>query len=429
MAPRVPGRESRQMDIPRKFSARKRLIRRLLVGVIVLGAIPLITYGLSRLKPAAPSVERSTVWLDTVKRGPMLREVRGLGTLVPEEVLWIPATTDGRVERVLLKPGTAVEPETLLLELSNPQLDLDALDAEFQLKASEAAYTDLRVKLESQRLDQQAGAARVQAEYNMARIQADTDEQMVKEGLTPDLTLKLSQVRVEELANRYRIEQKRLDISTESVEAQLAAQKVQVEQRRALSQLRRSQVEQLKVRAGTRGVLQQLPVEVGQRVIPGATLAKVVQPWRLKADVKIAETQAKDILLGQKASIDTRNGIIPGRVVRIDPAVVNGTVTVDIALEGALPQGARPDLAVDGTIELERLTDVLYVGRPVFGQPNSLVGLFKLQEDGTTAARVQVKLGRSSVNTIEILEGLKVGDQVLLSDMSAWDAYDRLRLN
>jgi len=417
------------MDIPRKFSARKRLIRRLLVGVIVLGAIPLITYGLSRLKPAAPSVERSTVWLDTVKRGPMLREVRGLGTLVPEEVLWIPATTDGRVERVLLKPGTAVEPETLLLELSNPQLDLDALDAEFQLKASEAAYTDLRVKLESQRLDQQAGAARVQAEYNMARIQADTDEQMVKEGLTPDLTLKLSQVRVEELANRYRIEQKRLDISTESVEAQLAAQKVQVEQRRALSQLRRSQVEQLKVRAGTRGVLQQLPVEVGQRVIPGATLAKVVQPWRLKADVKIAETQAKDILLGQKASIDTRNGIIPGRVVRIDPAVVNGTVTVDIALEGALPQGARPDLAVDGTIELERLTDVLYVGRPVFGQPNSLVGLFKLQEDGTTAARVQVKLGRSSVNTIEILEGLKVGDQVLLSDMSAWDAYDRLRLN
>lgn len=417
------------MDIPREGLARKRQIRRVLYSLGGLVAILLITLGLSRLKPAAPSVERTTLWPGTVRRGEVLRQVRGLGTLVPEDIRWIPAANEGRVERILGLPGKTVKADTILLELSNPEMELATLNAEWQLKAAEAQYTDLRVRLESQRLDQQAATARVQAEYHQAKLRADRNDLLAKDGLFPDVDLKLSQVMAEELANRYGLEQKRLDISSESIEAQLAVQRTQAEQLRAQYQLKKEQLNALKVRAGVDGVLQQLPVQVGQRVTPGTNLARVADPSRLKAEIKIPETQAKDILIGQPATVDTRNGIIPGRVIRIDPASQNGTVTVDVALEGELPKGARPDLSVDGTIELEHLNNVLYVDRPAFGQEKSTITLFRLVDEGKGAVRVQVKLGRSSVNTIEILEGLKVGDQVILSDMSAWDAYDRIRLN
>jgi HlyD family secretion protein len=417
------------MDIQRPSMARRRRIKRIVYSAAGLLLVLGISLGLSRLKPAAPSVEWSTVWPDTVKRGPMLRQVRGNGTLVPEEIRWIPALTEGRVERLRLLPGAPVRADTVLLDLSNPQLDLDLLDAQSQLKAGEAEYLDLQVSLESQRLDQQAAAAKVQAEYNQAKLQADRDEILAREGLTPDLTLKLSKVIAEELANRYEIEKKRLEIYAESIKAQLAVQKTKVEQHRALYELRKSQVDALHVKAGTDGVLQQLPVEVGESVAPGTNLARVAEPKRLKAALKIPETQAKDIMIGQPAVIDTRNGTIPGRVTRIDPASENGTVTVDVALAGELPKGARPDLSVDGTIELERLDEVLYVGRPVQAQQESLVTLFRVDPDRRGAVRVKVRFGRSSVNTIEVIEGLTVGDQVLLSDMSTWDAYDRIRLN
>jgi HlyD family secretion protein len=417
------------MDIQRPSMARRRRIKRIVYSAAGLLLVLGISLGLSRLKPAAPSVEWSTVWPDTVKRGPMLRQVRGNGTLVPEEIRWIPALTEGRVERLRLLPGAPVRADTVLLDLSNPQLDLDLLDAQSQLKAGDAEYLDLQVSLESQRLDQQAAAAKVQAEYNQAKLQADRDEILAREGLTPDLTLKLSKVIAEELANRYEIEKKRLEIYAESIKAQLAVQKTKVEQHRALYELRKSQVDALHVKAGTDGVLQQLPVEVGESVAPGTNLARVAEPKRLKAALKIPETQAKDIMIGQPAVIDTRNGTIPGRVTRIDPASENGTVTVDVALAGELPKGARPDLSVDGTIELERLDDVLYVGRPVQAQQESLVTLFRVDPDRRGAVRVKVRFGRTSVNTIEVLEGLIVGDQVLLSDMSTWDAYDRIRLD
>ncbi|MFN3323319.1 MAG: HlyD family secretion protein [Bryobacteraceae bacterium] len=416
------------MDVPRQGVARRKLIRRIVIAAVILTVVPLITVALARLKPAAPRVD-TPVWSDTVKRGPMTREVRGLGTLVPEDILFIQAANDGRVERIALRPGVPVKPPDVLLELSNPDMELAMVDLEWQIKAAEATYTDLKVKLETQRLDQEASTARVESEFVQATLKADRDRALAKEGLTPDLELKLSLAVAEELSKRLAIEKKRLDISAESVDAQLSAQRVQIEKLRAAYAVKKEQVEALKVRAGTHGVLQQLPVEVGERVSPGTLLAKVAQPWKLKADLKIPETQAKDVQIGQLATIDTRNGIIKGRVSRIDPAVLNGTVTVDVKLEGELPPGARPDLSVDGTIELERLDDVVYVGRPVFGQPNSVVGLFRVDPATKEAVRVQVRLGRSSVNTIEVVEGLNVGDQVVLSDMSAWDAHDRVRLN
>jgi HlyD family secretion protein len=381
------------------------------------------------MKPAAPTVEAATVWVDQVKRGPMLRQVRGLGTLVPIDVVFIPAQHEGRVEKVALRPGVNVRPDTVLLVLSNPDLELAKNDLEWQVKQAEANYTDLKVRLESQVLDQRANLARVQSELTQAKLTKDRDEQLAKLGLKSDLEVKLSVARYQELASRFEIEKKRIEIFTESVNAQLASQRVTIEKLKAAYELKKQQVQQLIVRAGTEGVLQQMAVEVGQRVTPGTQLAKVAQPWKLKAELKIAETQAKDIAIGQVAQIDTRNGVIPGRVIRIDPAVVNGTVTVDCSLEGELPPGARPDLSVDGTVEIERLADVVYVGRPVFGQANSLITLFKLEADGKHASRVQVRLGRSSVNTIEILEGLQVGDRVILSDMSAQDGRDRIRLN
>ena len=417
------------MDIARPNQSKLKRRKQLSYVAITVAGLLALTFGLARLKSAAPTVERNLVWIDTVKKGEMLRQVRGLGTLVPEEIRWIPAQTEGRVERLVLLPGAAVKPDSVILELSNPEVELLAMDAEQQLHASEAQHTELKVRLESQYMDQTANAARVQAEYHQARMRADADQQLAQEGLIADITMQLSKVTAEELLNRNALEQKRLGIAREAIEAQLAVQRTVVEQRGATAHLRRAQFNGLKLRAGMDGVLQQLPVEVGQRVTPGQNLARVAQPGNLKAVVRIAETQAKDVQIGQKAAVDTRNGVIEAHVVRVDPAVQNGTVAVDLHLDGALPKGARPDLSVDGTIELERLTDVLYVGRPAQGQADSLVSLFLLEEAGKEANRVKVKLGRTSVNTVEIQSGLKVGDQVVLSDTSAWDAFDRIRLN
>ena len=417
------------MDVPREGARKQRIIRRAIVITLVVIAVPAITYSLSRLKPAVPSVESSTLWMGKVERGPMLRQVRGLGTLVPEEILYIPAINEGRVEKILLRPGAEVQPNTLILILANPELELAAEDLRWQVKAAEANMTDLRVKLETAKLDLRSAVARVESEFVQAKLKAERDVALGKEGLTPDLTVKLSQAAADEAGKRFVIDQKRLEISGSSAEAQIASQQVQIEKLRAAYGLKLKQVDGLKIRAGAKGVLQQMAVEVGQRVLPGAQLGKVAQPEHLKAEIKIPETQAKDVVIGQPAQVDTHNGIIPGRVVRIDPAAINGNVTVDIHLEGGLPQGARPDLSVDGTVELERLQDVLFVQRPVFGQPNSLIGIFKVSPDGKEANRIQIRIGRVSVQTVEIVEGLKIGDKVILSDMSAWDDRDRLRLN
>ncbi len=419
------------MDVPRKDARRKKLIRRILIGFVLLMATGAVTMALSRLKPAAPSVEMSTLWPDTVKRGPMLREVRGLGTLVPEDTLLIPATTDGRVERILVYPGTPVKADTVVMVLTSPELETATQDAEFALKAAEADFANLKVTLEKANIDMQATAAQVGADYNTAKLKADRDAALSKEGLYSEVDAKISAVAAEQLAGRYQLEQKRLSINGQSEEAQLAAQQVKVEQLRAQYSLKKSQLDQLKVRAGFDGTLQQLPtpVEVGQKVVAGTPLGKVAQPSHLKAELKIAETQVKDITIGQSATVDTRNGLIEGRVSRIDPSILNGTVTVDVALKGPLPAAARPDLSVDGTIQLEKLDNVVYVGRPVFGQQDATVQLFKLEPDGKYANKTKVTFGRSSVNTIEVKDGLQVGDKVILSDMSAYDSYDRIRLN
>jgi HlyD family secretion protein len=418
------------MDIPREDAKRKRRIRRIIFAAVGLLAIASVTYGLSRLKPAAPSVDKATVWIETVKRGPMLLEVRGLGTLVPDELLWLPASSDGRVVSRLLPGVQHMKPDTIIMELKNPELEQAALDAQWQLKAAEADYNSLKAQLDSKLLDEKAAAATVQADYTNAMLNAEKDAALAKAGLAAELNAKLSQAKADELTTRNKIEQDRLAVSAASAQAQLEASKAKVEQMRALYGLKEAQLERLKVRAGVEdGTLQEVPVEVGQQVTAGTILAKVAQPNKLKAELKIPETQAKDVLIGQLASVDTRNGFIAGHVERIDPAVINGTVTVDVKLEGELPKGARPDLSVEGTIEIENLKDVVYVGRPAFGQPNSTVGIFKLDEEGNGASRVQVKMGRSSVNTMEILDGLKPGDRVVLSDMSTWDAFNRIRLN
>lgn len=415
------------MDIPRPSGNRKRRLRQGSYALLGLFAVTMVTAGLTRLKPAAPAIDRSTVLVDTVKRGPMLREVRGVGTLVSEQMRLIPAPVASRVERILVQPGTQVEADKVILELSTPELQQAAQDADYQLKAAQADYNNIKVKLDSERMSQQSTVATVQAEYSQAKLQLDTDEELEHDGLLPELNLKLSRVKAEELANRLRIEQQRLGVSTQSAQAQLASQQSRVAQYEALAQLRRSQVESLSVRAGVAGVLQQISVEVGQQVTPGMNLAKIADPQSLKAELKVAETQASGIQLGQQAEVDTHDGIVRGRVSRIDPAAQQGTVTVDVALEEALPKGARPDLSVDGTIELERLQDVLYMGRLATGQGQSTVGLFKLEEDGQSATRVQVELGRSSVNSMEILSGLHEGDQVILSDTSAWDGFNHIR--
>jgi len=419
------------MDIQRPASvARQKKLRQvafILVGLIAVGLVSVV---LARLKPAAPTVERATVWVDTVKRGAMLRQVRGLGTLVPvdEARRWIPASTQGRVDRIVLRPGAIVTPDTVVLELSDPTARQTLDDAEQQLLASEADLASLDARLQTERLNQRSVAATVEADFQQARLEKEVNEDLAKDGLVSTLVLRQSTVKAGSLETRNRLEQERVAVAESNIRAQLKAQQARIDQLRSLVTLRREQVDQLRVRAGMHGVLEQVPVEVGQQVAPGTNLARVADPTRLKAELRIAETQARDLTIGQVAQVDTRNGIIPGRVVRIDPAAQNGTVTVDIQLEGELPRGARPDLSVDGTVELERLDNVLYVGRPAFGQEQSTVGLFRIDPTTGEAGRLQVQLGRSSVNTIEILNGLAEGDQVVLSDMSAWDQFDRIRL-
>lgn len=396
-------------------------------GAGLLGLL-LATLALSRLAPAAPAVDRRPLWIDTVKRGPMLRQVRGPGILVPEEIRWIPALSDARVDRIAVLPGAAVRTDTVLLELSNPEIELAARDAALQLEAAEAEMADLRVTLQSRRLDQEANAARIQSEFKQAQLRADVDEAMSRQGLVSDLTVKLSRVTAQEWALRDGLEKKRLAIEVEAVRARLAAQEARVDQVRAQARLRKSQLDGLTVRAGIAGVLQQVPVQVGQRVVAGTNLARVADPGRLKAELRIVETQARDVAIGQDAEVDTRNGVAKGRVARIDPAVQNGSVTVDVTFAEPLPKGARPDLSVDGSIELERLTDVLRVARPALGQERTDVWMFRLTPSGSEAARVKVSLGRGSATSIEIAGGLAEGDRVIVSDTSAWDAYDRIRL-
>jgi HlyD family secretion protein len=417
------------MDIQRPSNARAKKIRRIVYAAVAIVSVAGVTFGVSRLRQAAPSVDKATVYTDEVKRGPLLIEVHGIGTLVPEDIRWLPAQTDSRVERILLHPGAIVQPGSVILELSNPELQRDVLDSEYQLKAAQADFENLKAQLNSELLNQKAATASVRSEYEQAKIQHQVDEKLRAQGLSPDVTAQLSKVKEEQLAIRLQLEEDRTVNAADSAKARLMAQQSHIDQQRALYDLKRSQADALHLRAGLQGVLQVVPVEVGQHVTPGTNVARVADPRHLKAEIKIAETQAKDVVIGQPASIDTRNGIVQGRVSRIDPSVQNGTVTVDVQISDPLPQGARPDLSVDGTIQIENLRDVLYVGRPVHGQSDSTVGLFKLSGDGAEAVRVNVKLGKTSVNTVEILQGLKTGDKIILSDMSNWDAFDRIRLH
>jgi len=417
------------MDIARIGEVQRKRRRRALLAVAGALAIALITLGLSRLKPAAPTVDRQTVWIDTVQRGSMLRQVRGSGTLVPEDIRWITANVDGRVERIPSLPGVTVKPDTVLLELSNPEVEKNALESESQLKAGQAEYDNLRAQLDSALLTQQARVTEAESTEAQAKLLAEANKVLAKDGLIPDLNLKTSVLRYDQNVKASQIERERYGQSKKSNAAQLSAQRARVAQLQALYELRRREAESLKVRAGIPGVLQELPLQIGQRATAGTNLARVARPEKLKAQVRIPETQAKDVVIGQRASIDTRNGLIDGHVARVAPSVQEGTVIVDVALDGALPQGARPDLSIDGTIEIERLSNVLYVGRPAYGQAQSKIEMFKLIDGGKEAVRVPVQLGRSSVNTIEIVSGLNVGDQVILSDTSAQDGYDRIRLN
>ena len=417
------------MDIARPDLARKKKIRQGTYVVVATVALVLITFGVQQLQPAAPRVDRNTVYIDTVRRGPMVRQVRGTGTLVPEEIRWIPATTEGNVERIVIDPGATVTAESVIVELSNPELEQQAQEAELNLRTAETRYENRRVELESDLLLQRATLASVEAALTVARLEAAADAELARDGLVSALQLERRRATEREQETRFALEEERLRLAETTMESKLAVEQSEVDRSRALWELRRDQVADLRVRAGMAGVLQQVPLDEGQRVTAGANLARVGDPTVLKAELRIAETQAKDIQVGQVASVDTRNGVIVGRVVRIDPAVENGTVTVDVTLEGELPRGARPDLTVDGTIELERLDDVVYVGRPVFGQEESAVSLFRLDAEGDGAMRTRVRLGRASVNTIEVVEGLRPGDQVVLSDMSAWDEFERVRID
>jgi HlyD family secretion protein len=417
------------MDIKREGAAKHRLIRRTAYLLVAAATVSAAGWRINQLKPAAPTVERSTVWIDTVKRGPMVRDVQGIGTLVPEDIQWIQAEFDSQVSKILAQSGDEVNPDTVLLVLTNPQMEADANDFEWQAKQAEANYADLKVRLQQQTFDEQSLVATTQGDLKQAQITKDIEEKMLAEHLDSELNAKLAIAKWEQADSRFQMEKQKLAIMKQSVDAQLEAQQVQIEKLRATWALKKKQVDELTIRAGIKGRMQEMTLQVGQRVKPGDVLAKVAQPWKLMARLQIAETQAKDILLGQKASIDTRNGVVPGHVTRIDASIVNGTRTVDCKLDGPLPTGAVPDLSVDGTIELERLASVVYVGRPASGQPNSQISLFRLEPDGKEAARVTVRLGRASVNSIEVVDVLKPGDQVVLSDMSAQDQNPRIRLN
>ena len=417
------------MDVPRKSAKNKKRIRKILYSLAAILAVGGITLGVSKLKPADPSVSDGTLFKDTVKRGNMLRQVRGLGTLVPEEIRYIPAISQGTVEKRLAQQGDHVSASSILLELSNPEVEQAFLDAQSRYRAAEANLNTLKAQVGKQILDQRATLQQVTSDYKKAKMQAEVFKDLGSKGLKSSLEVNLQEIAASDLENRQKIEEQRLVASQEEVKARVAAEDEAVRQLKDAVQLRRTQLEALKVRAGIDGVLQTVEVQVGQQVTVGQNLARVANPLKLKAELKIAETQAKDIQLGQEVSIDTRNGVIPGKVIRIDPSVQNGTRTVDASLEGELPKGAVADLSVDGTILLERLENVLWMSRPVHGQENSTVGLFKVEPDRTAANRVQVRLGRSSVNQIEVLDGLKEGDLVILSDTSQWDNSDRIRLN
>ena len=419
------------MDIARPEFKQQKRRRQIIGGAVAFVGLAAATFGVSRLKPAAPSVERSTVWTDTVKRGPMLRQVRGLGSLVPSQefIRQIPAETDATVVRIRELPGSQVKADTIILEMSNPQVEQAALDARLQLKATQAALETMRVKLQSDLMNQKAAAATVSSDFAQAKLQAEMKRQLRELGLEPEITYRNSQTRSDELAIRDKLEGERLDINQKAIDSQVAEQLAKVDQMRALADLKQKQLDALKVRAGIEGVLVDLPLQVGQHVLPGTMLAKVVQPNHLMATLKVAETQARDVQIGQPAVVDTHNGTVAGTVMRVDPGVQNGTVTVDVKLTGELPKGARPDLSVDGTIDLERLNDVIYVGRPAFGQENSTISLFRLDPDEKGAVRVPVKVGRASVNSIQVLEGLRERDVVILSDMSRWDNAERIRLD
>lgn len=417
------------VDIKRSGKSKlKKRIRSVILIVVGVAAIGGITFGLTRLKPAAPTLDRSTAVIDTVKRGQMLREVRGNGTLVPQLVRFVPAPSEGRVEKILLQAGVEVGADTVIVELSNPKVEQEAMDADFQVKAAEADKESLRTRLESESMTQQSTIASINSQYSQAKLQLDTDEVLGKQGLVPDLLLKISRMNVLDLGNRLKVEQQRLAVNAKSVKAQINATEARIAQLRASATLKKDQAALLKVRAGTSGVLQEVSVQVGQQLTPGANIARVADPASLKAELKIAETQIKDVKLGQPVAVDTRNGIIQGEVMRIDPAAREGTFVVDVSLTGPLPASARPDLSVDGTIELERLNNVLYVGRPAFGQGQSTVKLFRLTADGQEAVHTTVGLGRNSVSTIEIVSGLKEGDQIILSDTSSLDSYDQIRV-
>jgi HlyD family secretion protein len=421
------------MDIVRDESVKKKK-RQKQTAMIVVAVIAVLgaTLGVSKLKPALQSVDGGTIWPDTVKRGSMLRQVRGLGSLVPipDDVRLIPAETDARVDRILILPGgTPIKADAVIMELSNPQVEQEALNADLELRSAEAEYQNTKAKIDSDLMSLRSGAATVEADYENAKREADQNRELSKIGVVSASVLKTSLSKEKELATRKQIEEERISESTKAIETQLRVQQSTIDQKKALAQLKHRQKDALRVRAGIPGVLQEVPVQVGQRLAQGTILAKVVQPEHLQAELKIPETQAKDIVNGQKAEIDTHNGVVEGTVTRIDPAVQAGTVTVDVKLDGAPPKGARPDLSVDGTITLEKLENVLYVGRPAFGQEKSSVGMFKIDPDGRTATRVKVDLGRSSVNFIEIAGGLKEGDQVILSDMSRFDTQDRIKID
>ncbi len=417
------------MDVPRLHAARNRLIKRIVIGTVLLGAAGAVTFFLMRLKPAAPNAEKGEVWMDTVKRGQMLREVRGLGSLVPEEILNVPAPYDGRVQRINMLPGVNVTEDTLLVELRNPDMEQSEMDAELNLQTAESGLANLKADIETRRLNQRSSLAQIEANYKNAKARSERDEVLFKQGLLLELDYNTSRTNYEQLSTQYAVTQDQGKALELALAAQLKAEEVKVQQLRNLVQLKRDQLSQLKVRAGVAGVLQEVSVQAGQRVGPGANIAVIVQPKKLKAALKVPETQAKDVQIGQLASIDTRNGVIAGHVWRIDPSVKEGSVVVDVRLEGALPTGARPDLSVDGTIQIEKLDNVIYVGKPTNAAENGLTELFRVSADGKEATRQKVKLGRSSVNTIEVLDGLQVGDRVVLSDMSRYDGYDRVKLN
>jgi HlyD family secretion protein len=424
---------SSAMDIARPDLARKKRRRQIMWGAGTIAALTAITVVLMRLEPAVPGVDGGTLMYDNVKRGELIRQVRGNGTLVPEQIQFVQADTGGLVDRIFILPGAEVKADTVILELSNPDLKQAAFDAEWKAKAAEATLVKLKNQLESDRLTQESKLVTLRSDAKQAELEAKADEVLSKAGLVPLIQQQKSRAHADDLAGQVIIEEKILQFAKDSEAPQLAVQEADLENLRALRDLKKKQVAELKVTAGIDGVLTQLGdkdvLQAGQRVAPSATLAKVVVPTQLKAEIKIAETQARDVTHGQKVEVDTRNGIVMGHVIRVDPAVQNGTVQVDVKLDGPLPKGARPDLSVEGTVELDRLENVMNSSRPVQGQPDSTIGIYKVVENGRYAVRVPVKLGRSSVTTIEILDGLQVGDRIILSDMSQWDAHPRVKLN